>query len=245
MPRLADLQNHNLPNDPYGYSAVGLEKLGATEYTVVGLAQDVSGSVGPFKDPMEKCLQTIVEACKHSKRADNLLIRRADFDDAMHEIHGFRLLPEIKPDEYNGSIQIGGSTALFDTTKNMIESIADYGKRLADQEFAVNGILFVVTDGCDNVSKCGMIDCKNAFAAATQAENLESLVSVLIGVNISDATVKQHLEDFSKTAGFTQFVDMGAATKEKLARLADFVSKSISAQSQALGSGGPSKPLTF
>lgn len=46
-------------------------------------------------------------------------------------------------------------------------------------------------------------------------------------------------------AGFTQYVEVDNATDAKLAKLADFVSRSVSSQSQALGSGGPSKALTF
>ena len=46
-------------------------------------------------------------------------------------------------------------------------------------------------------------------------------------------------------AGLSQFVDAGDATPQRLAKLAQFVSQSISLQSRALGSGAPSQPLTF
>ena len=244
MPRLKDVE-HKLQNDAFGYSGVGLDKLGAAEYTLVSIAQDSSGSVGSFRKEMEKCLKTVLGACKYSKRADNLLIRRVDFDSQMEEIHGFKPLTELKPDDYDGSIKEGGMTSLFDCTKNVVEATNDYAKKLHDQDFAVNAILFVISDGLDNNSASGMMDVKTSLTKAVQAEQLESIVTVLIGVNLTDPSVKSALENFSTTAGFTQFVDIGEATPEKLARLADFVSKSISAQSQALGSGGPSKQLTF
>ena len=53
------------------------------------------------------------------------------------------------------------------------------------------------------------------------------------------------IEDFHKAAGFTQYVELGSADEKTLAKLADFVSQSISAQSQSLGTGGPSQSLTF
>jgi len=46
------------------------------------------------------------------------------------------------------------------------------------------------------------------------------------------------LKNFSDQARLNQFVDAGEATAQKLAKLAAFVSRSITSQSQALGSGG-------
>ena len=60
-----------------------------------------------------------------------------------------------------------------------------------------------------------------------------------------DQTLSRILTDFSKTAGFTQYVELGNANAATLAKLADFVSRSISSQSQSLGTGGPSQSLTF
>jgi len=53
------------------------------------------------------------------------------------------------------------------------------------------------------------------------------------------------LEQFKNEAGIDQFVSIGEATPAKLAKLADFISRSISSTSQALGTGNASQPLTF
>ena len=50
---------------------------------------------------------------------------------------------------------------------------------------------------------------------------------------------------FKHEAGFQQFVSIKKATEKELAKLGGFISKSISSQSQALGSGGVSQSLTF
>jgi hypothetical protein len=50
---------------------------------------------------------------------------------------------------------------------------------------------------------------------------------------------------FHQEAGFTQYVELDNADTKTLARLAEIVSRSISAQSQALGTGGASQPLVF
>jgi uncharacterized protein YegL len=76
-------------------------------------------------------------------------------------------------------------------------------------------------------------------------EEIESLISVLVGVNIEDSTVKQCLESFKQDANLDKFINVGDATESKLAQLADFVSQSISSQSQSIGTGGPSQIAGF
>ncbi|UCE66565.1 MAG: hypothetical protein JSU85_00700, partial [Candidatus Zixiibacteriota bacterium] len=56
---------------------------------------------------------------------------------------------------------------------------------------------------------------------------------------------KAYLDDFKDKANLQQFVNAGNATPKTLAKLANFISKSISSQSQSLGTGGPSQSLSF
>jgi hypothetical protein len=246
MPKLnnLDLENHKLTGN-YGFSATKLDNLGATEYTLVTIVVDESGSVSPFRDNLIEALKAVVNACKYSPRADNLMIRVVSFHSNINEIHGFKLLSACNTDDYNGLLNGGGATALFDASENGIRATSAYGKTLIDNDYSVNGIVFVLTDGEDNHSTYTVNNVRDALADAIKGETLESLVSILIGVNISEPRMKQYLDDFKTNAGFTQFIDIGEASAKKLAKLAEFVSKSISSQSQALGSGLASKSLTF
>ena len=247
MPILNDasLDQVALPNSHYGYSATRLEELGATEYTVVTIACDVSGSTAAFTFDMESAITRIVQACKFSPRADNLLLRLVVFDDKPGEVHGFKLLENCNLSDYGGVLRPGGSTALYDTSENAVSSTVSYGRKLAAGDFSANAILFVITDGMDNASKLGAKSVKVALGSAVASEALESVVSILIGVNVGDPEVGRHLRQFHAEAGFTQYVELDRADARTLARLAEFVSQSISSQSQALGTGGPSKPLVF
>ena len=67
------------------------------------------------------------------------------------------------------------------------------------------------------------------------------MISILIGINASDCA--RLLSEFQREAGMTQFIDAGDTTPPKLAKLAAFVSQSVSSQSAALGTGGPSKQI--
>ena len=239
------LEQAALTTNTYGYSATRLDALGAAEYTLVTVACDVSGSVSPFKRELEDTLQSIVKACRLSPRADNLMLRLVAFDDTLKEVHGFKLLEHCHAHDYKGVLKIGGSTALYDAAENAVSAATDYAVRLGTGDFVANAIVFILTDGMDNASTLTARAVQAALVSAVTSENLESLVSVLIGVNVADKAVGGYLQDFRCDAGFTQYVEIGKADAKTLAKVADFVSRSISAQSQSLGTGGPSQSLTF
>ena len=245
MPKLGEnLDNHTLPTGSYGYSAIGIEDLGATEYTIVTIVQDVSGSVCGFVQEMEKCIGEIIKACRKSPRSDNLLVRLVTFNNYISEVHGYKLLSDCNPDDYKGILNPSGGTYLFDAAENAIAASADYGKTLMDSEFEVNSIVVIITDGCDYGSKSTPTSVNVALKKAMHTECLESIVTILVGVGVGDyPEIQPKLDEFKNDAGLTQFVAMKDATGKALAKLAQFVSQSISAQSQALGQGGPSQPL--
>ena len=54
-----------------------------------------------------------------------------------------------------------------------------------------------------------------------------------------------YLSDFSAKAGFDQYVELGDADADTLAKLADFVQRSICTQSMALGTGVTVGSLRF
>ena len=75
---------------------------------------------------------------------------------------------------------------------------------------------------------------------------MESILTILVGVGVgSYSEVQKALDEFKNEAGITQYVEIADANSSTLAKLAKFVSQSISAQSQALGTGGPSQALQF
>ena len=136
-------------------------------------------------------------------------------------------------------------TALYDAVHTSVEATKDYAQILSDQDFVANSVIFIITDGMDNSSSKDPADIKKVIAKTMKAEVLESMTVVLIGINSGDGQVMSYLDDLKNKGGITQFVDAGAATKGNLAKLANFVSKSISSTSQALGTGAPSKLLTI
>jgi uncharacterized protein YegL len=248
MPNLnnPDMEQSVLKGTKFQFSTTRLDNLGSTEYTLITIAVDASGSVESYRNDLEKCLKEIVNSCKHSPRADNLMIRLISFNSRVSEEHGFKLLSTCNPDDYLGLLNPSGSTALYDSSYSSLGVLLAEGKRLTDNDFNVNAIFFCITDGADNASSFTPKQVHDEMSKAVKDESLESLVSVLVGVG-TDTSTDIELQRFRKDAGFTQYVSIGDANSKNLAKLAAFVSKSVSAQSQSLGSGSASNQasLTF
>ena len=90
-----------------------------------------------------------------------------------------------------------------------------------------------------------MNTCRQAFEQAAKSECLESIMSALVGVNITDVQAKTELEAFHTTAGFNQYINLEDVSEKSFARLWNWISQSISSTSAVLGSGGPSSSVTF
>ncbi len=232
----------------FQFSAVRIEDLGATEYTLATIVCDISGSVIRFADELMKCIKSIVLACQKSPRAENLLLRLLLFNDNLYEVHGFINLADIDVNSYD-PLSPDSMTALYDASYDAICATLEYSKRLVDQDFDCNGAVYIITDGMDNRSSMTPKAIKDKIETAMVKEEIESIVTILVALSEPNqsmgAEVKRSLDKFKNDAALTQFVDIGDATEGKLAKLANFVSESVSSQSQALGTGAPSQTLNF
>jgi len=252
MPRLMaqnDTQTIAIPGPGnFQFSGVKIDDLGATEYTLATMVVDISGSVSPFKHQLLGCIKSVVEACRKSPRSENLLFRLLLFNSVVQEVHGFLNLADVDPDQYD-PLDPDGMTALFDAYYDGVGGTVEYGKLLVAQDFDVNGIVIGVTDGMNNRGTMTPNEIKKKWQGALAKEEIESLITILIGLHDPQldwsSEVQQSLSSFHAEAELSQFIDIGDATPENLAKLGNFVSESISSQSNALGTGAPSVTLNF
>jgi hypothetical protein len=238
------MQSQGITGSHFTFQATRIGDLGATEYTLVTIAIDVTGSTYGFADELRQMLVAAVDACRRSPRSHNLLVRVITFSTSVggvQELHGFKPLAEIDTADYP-QFQPDGLTPLYDATFSSLGAMFDYGQELADNDFLANGIAFIITDGGDNYSNTTPAMIKRQLETARAKEQLESIVSVLIGINAGQ--LMTYLDAFKDEAGLDQYIDAGAATAGQLAKLAAFVSQSVSSQSQALGTGGPSQAIS-
>ena len=209
---------------------------------MASMVVDTSGSTASFKGDLEKCMKTVLGSCKNSPRVDNLLMRVVEFNDNVREIHGFRLLADIDPKEYDNILNPYGSTALFDAVASATEAIGVLGENLVNQEMEANGVIYVITDGCNNCGKATANSIRKALDRIGKEEKLQSIAIILIMVGYADPSVKRELDSFVNDAKITQFVDMTemfakTSPEKALAKLAGLISQSISTTSMALASG--------
>lgn len=226
----------------FSFSAVRPETLGATEYTLVTLVLDKTGSTAAFAGELHKIKRAVAQACRKSARADFLMLRVVEFNSQVDEVHGFKPLADIDPAGYTQPA-CTGVTALNDAVFSAIAATNAYAKTLSDQDYLANALVVVATDGDDNHSATTPADVRRELQKGVSGEVLESLRTILVAVNAGVFAPK--LQAFQQAVGIDQYVDIGDATAQRLAKLADFVSRSISAQSQSLGTGGPSQALVF
>jgi uncharacterized protein YegL len=228
----------------FQFTGQKVAELAASEYTLVGLAIDTSSSVAGFKTELDATYGKIIKGCRKSPRAHNLLARCVEFGSDLEEKHGFVELSTIN--EGAMDFRPDGMTALYDATLDAIEAVATYGSDLAKRDRFANALVVIVTDGGENHSRRGNVaKIKAAIEKIRKDEELESVKVILVGLGDDKSPVKPILEAFKNDAGLDQFVWVGEATPGKLAKLAEFVSRSISAASQSLGTGGPSQNLNL
>ena len=161
----------------------------------------------------------------------------------MKEVHGFIPLNNIRAYDRT-DLPCYGRTALFDATFSSIGASKAFAKSLISQDFSVNNIMYIITDGDDNASQSTSEKIKMEVEESLKSEMFGTITSILIGVNTSGKAgngrpMAEVLKEFKNEANLTQYIDMGDVTAGKLAKLAGFVSKSVSSASQSLSAGVP------
>lgn len=252
MPRLMATDESMVIDIPgpgnFQFSAIRPEQLGATEYTLVTIVCDVTGSVSSFAKELRDMIISVVKGCQSNARAENILVRLVLFSSAIgvHEVHGFLNLSAINPDDYE-ELRPDGGTPLYDATYSSIGATLKYAETLEKQDFIdINGCVYIITDGDDNRSTITPKYIAELTQKAITDESIQSLLTVLIGIfNPGDQHLSDLLDKFHKEAQLTQYIPFGEATPKKLAKLANLISESVSSSSQALADGTQSQPLTF
>lgn len=269
MPKFADdttLEQFNVGT--FGFTAQTVNELESSGYTLADIVVDVSGSTGGFTDAMEAALKGSIIALKgdpaqnikpHPK-ADSMMVRITRFSNDVQEVMGYMLLANIDVNSLTGSLRSQGSTALFDAVIGASEAGFHYGKALKAEDYDVNGILIVITDGMNNAGMYGAYKngaiyqpskpeytkqlgiVADALKKPLRQEAMESYVSILIGVNVGSC--KADLDEFHAAVGFTQpMLALDDASPATIGKIGGFISQSVSSQSQARGTGGPSQSI--
>jgi hypothetical protein len=241
----SDVEKYNTIGSGFQFSAISADDMGASEYTLVAIAADKSSSVYDFARDIEGCLITSLQGCMSSPRVDNLLVRLLTFNSSLDEVHGYKHLADCPIANYHGIIQPSGCTSLFDACISSIDSLATLGKQMLKDKYSANGLSVIITDGMDVGSTQTLKAVAEAIERSRRSECLESIMNILIGINVQNQDVSKALNTLKTEARFDQYIEAQDASPKTFARVAGFISKSISSQCQALTTGQVSLPVTF
>jgi uncharacterized protein YegL len=232
----------------YKYTGQVPDNLGGRKYTLVTMVLDSSPSIEDFAKEIEKTCGVVVGACKKHPNNGEIMFRTTTFNNKLSEAHGFKELANINPSDYDGIIKVAGTTALYEATLESISATESYGQQLVGQDYMCNAVVFIITDGQNNNHRYAtpqiIKEDLQRIRKDEGAKTVESINVILIAATDRPDDVVA-LKQFHTEAGLNQFVEMGQFTERSLAKLANFVSQSVSSTSQALGKGAPSIPLTF
>ena len=155
MPRLMPMDDEQVIAIPgpgnFSFSAVRMENLGASQYSLITLVLDRSQSTNPFESGLLDVAKTVVLACqdKRNPRSENLLFRFLTFNEIVTEVHGFKLATTIDVNDYD-PLNSDGMTALFDATYDAVGATLTFAETLIAKDYDVNGAIYIVTDGMEN-----------------------------------------------------------------------------------------------
>lgn len=243
--QLTDTTIQSLGNTNFQFSYTRPEALDSVEYTLGSLIMDFTGSLNGQEQNLLKIARTVLEACKMHPRRDFMMLRIVAFNNriGVKELLGFTPVTQITDIDLN-QCSATSSTNLYDAIVASLTATQQYAKTLQDQEIFVNGITFIGTDGEDCASSFTSQDAADAAKRLTTDESMESHRTILLGLRPESATAYRAQTELAALmdAQYEKVDDLSATS---LAKMGDFISKSLSAQSVSLGSGSASKPIQF
>jgi len=148
---------------------------------------DVSSSIFPVVDDLNKGFSEFVERMKKSHLAENIFMSVTLFNRTVlvKESIGFQPLKNFTTLDFSPYVK--GTTALFDATLYALKGALDYRTNLENSGVTAKTILFVMTDGEDNES--------SGSSAAQVSDTIKELLkeernfgnfdSILFGLNKS------------------------------------------------------------
>lgn len=244
MPKLGSQQLNTASG--FAFSGESLEDLGSDAYTLVCIAVDKSYSTEKFTSQIRDSIKQVIEACKKHPKQNSILLRITEFDRDIDEVIGYTLPSKIDVSIIDQHFSPNGSTSLYDASIDSIESAKAYAKFLDDQYYTANAIVFVITDGEENTSRIisNVGDVKSKINDVKKSECLDSIKTILIGLCDSD-DINNYLQDYKNGVDFDDYVNAKVGDPKTFARMANFISQSVSSTSEKLGQGSPSENLTF
>jgi len=184
---------------------------------------DISPSVASYAKDFNAAFNDFIQTMQQSHISDRLLVSIIEFDHQVKVRSGFQPIAGVPVINF---VPQGGGTALYDGVAYGIKNAVDYRDTLEQSGINVKTLIFCITDGEDNSSRCRPTVIKKTLEDITSKEaNAFSFTTILFGVG-SDSSFKRAQQDM----GFQHLAVVGN-TGAEIKKMISFISSSISKSS--------------
>lgn len=217
----------------YQFSGASLDDIKTDSLCLAVIAVDTSTSMVGEEKNLSDCFNTAISACHKAPNREGILFRVTEFNSTVREIRPF-IPPSAAPSLV---FKTHGMTALGKATIDALRSMVEYAKHLAQGDYRANGILILLTDGEETMETetVAILNIQNELAAIKTAEVLDSILIIMVGFR-PEPHIEAVQKNFASQCGM-KYVKLTEATPQRLAKLAQFVSHSVSSQSSQIGTG--------
>jgi uncharacterized protein YegL len=231
------------------FSPAQVDSLTSTTYTLVSILVDMSGSISGSEQQIENAVRMTLEASRSAR--DNVLVQISQFNDNYHNIfNDYTELGVIleNMNQLSGIFMPGGGTNMFPSIEKDFVQIERKAGEMANLDYLVNGLFILITDG-EDTSGGSLATCRKIVDRfrdpANEKRSMESVRFILVEVGGSVQSLDRIVNDLNFQKGIDQRVSLNNADTQTMKALAEFMSKSVKAQSAAIGTGGPSQAVAF
>jgi len=185
---------------------------------------DTSYSVQTYINELNQAFNEFTETMQKSHIADKLFVSVIEFNGKINVTSGFRPVESIPVMDF--SKRIGGATALYDATLTGLKNAIDYRENLENSGVETKTLIYVITDGEDNVSQNPPHIVKRMIDDLKSEERSAfSFSSVLFGIGN-----QANFEQAQKDMGLEHLAQIGTSGDE-IKKMIGFISQSISSVS--------------
>ncbi len=196
---------------------------------------DTSPSITSYVKDLNRAFNDFTQTLQKSHIAPRLFVSVLEFNSEVFVTNGFKPITSIPKMDF--SKRIKGATALYDAVLTGLKNALDYRENLENSGIETKTLIFVLTDGWDNMSKHNAHEIKLILDSIRQDEQSAfSFSSILFGIGGVSG-----FEKIKNEMGFDHWAKVGTSGKE-LRKMIGFISQSIS--SVSAGQGFPA-PIDF
>jgi uncharacterized protein YegL len=184
---------------------------------------DKSGSIASYVNELNKQFNEFVSEFQKSHHASKLFVSIVEFNDQVNVRSGFQPIENVPVIDFSKDVR--GMTALYDGTKVGLENALNYREGLENAGVNCKTLLFVITDGEDNASRCRPSEVQSIITKLmTDERNYASFDAILFGIG---GGMDNYFNQAAAEMGIQKVAVMSNSAKD-IKKMINIISSSVS-----------------